>query len=133
MLRNTGLVFAGANNHNASVLSADDGLLTSHEISSMDLTGAELVVLSACQTALGTVSSEGVFGLQRGFKKACAKTILMSLWEVDDQATSELMTSFYTNLASGMGKSESLYEAQKHVMKVCGTDPSLWAGFIILD
>lgn len=133
MLRNTGLVFAGANNHNASVLSADDGLLTSHEISSMDLTGAELVVLSACQTALGTVSSEGVFGLQRGFKKACAKTILMSLWEVDDQATSELMTSFYTNLASGMGKSESLYAAQKHVMKVCGTDPSLWAGFIILD
>ena len=133
MLKGTGLVFAGANNCNRQDSNTEDGLLTSHEISSMDLNGADLVVLSACQTALGEISGEGVFGLQRGFKKACAKTMLMSLWEVEDYATSQLMTSFYTNLAQGLDKTQALYKAQKHVMEVCGTDPSLWAGFIILD
>lgn len=133
MLKSTGLVFAGANNHNKNSGYTDDGFLTSYEIASMDLNGADLVVLSACQTALGEISGEGVFGLQRGFKKACAKTILMSLWEVEDNATSELMTSFYTNLSNGMDKTQALYNAQKHVMDVCGADPSLWAGFIILD
>ncbi|MBR4094656.1 MAG: CHAT domain-containing protein [Bacteroidales bacterium] len=133
ILKGTGLVFAGANNCNRQDSNTEDGLLTSHEISSMDLNGADLVVLSACQTALGEISGEGVFGLQRGFKKACAKTMLMSLWEVEDYATSQLMTSFYTNLAQGLDKTQALYKAQKHVMEVCGTDPSLWAGFIILD
>ena len=133
MLKSTGLVFAGANNHNKNSGYTDDGFLTSYEIASMDLNGADLVVLSACQTALGEISGEGVFGLQRGFKKACAKTILMSLWEVEDNATSELMISFYTNLSNGMNKTQALYNAQKHVMDVCGADPSLWAGFIILD
>ncbi len=133
MLKSTGLVFAGANNHNRGSKYTDDGLLTSHEIASMDLNGAELVVLSACRTALGNISGEGVFGLQRGFKKACAKTILMSLWEVEDNATKELMTSFYTNLSNGMEKTQALYNAQKHVMGVCGENPELWAGFIILD
>ena len=99
----------------------------------MNLTGAELVVLSACQTGVGEISGEGVFGLQRGFKKACAETLLMSLWEVDDNATNELMTRFYSGLASGLDKHEALHEAQNHVMQTCGQDPSLWAGFILLD
>lgn len=111
----------------------DDGLLTSKEIAEMNLTGAKLVVMSACQTGLGEISGEGVFGLQRGFKKACAQTLLMSLWEVDDRATNELMTRFYSNLASGQDKHSALRNAQNHVKEVCGPDPSLWAGFILLD
>ena len=99
----------------------------------MNLTGAELVVLSACQTGVGEISGEGVFGLQRGFKKACAETLLMSLWEVDDNATNELMTRFYSGLASGLDKHDALHKAQDHVMQTCGPDPSLWAGFILLD
>ena len=132
----TGLVFAGANNYGKSgnaIEGIDDGLLTSKEIAEMNLTGAELVVLSACQTGVGEISGEGVFGLQRGFKKACAETLLMSLWEVDDNATNELMTRFYSGLASGLDKHEALHEAQNHVMQTCGPDPSLWAGFILLD
>lgn len=132
----TGLVFAGANNYGKSgnvIEGIDDGLLTSKEIAEMNLTGAELVVLSACQTGVGEISGEGVFGLQRGFKKACAQTLLMSLWEVDDNATNELMTRFYSGLASGLDKHEALHQAQDHVMQTCGPDPSLWAGFILLD
>ena len=133
----TGLVFAGANNYGKSgrpaVEGIDDGLLTSREIAEMNLTGAELVVLSACQTGAGQISGEGVFGLQRGFKKASAKTLLMSLWEVDDRATNELMTKFYSCLASGMDKHTALHHAQDHVKATCGPDPKLWAGFILLD
>ena len=73
----------------------DDGILTAAEISRLDLRGMELTVLSACQTGLGDVSGDGVFGLQRGFKKAGAGTLLMSLWKVDDKATELLLTQFY--------------------------------------
>ena len=137
MLSGTGLVFSGANNYNATISSEDkiieDGLLTSKEISEMDMNGTELVVLSACQTGLGKVSQEGVFGLQRGFKKACAKTLLMSLWEVEDEATNQLMTTFYSYLATGADKHQALRQAQSHVKENCGEDPHLWAGFILLD
>ena len=137
ILTGTGLVFAGANNYNATIASEsktiEDGLLTSKEISEMDLNGTGLVVMSACQTGLGKVSQEGVFGLQRGFKKACAKTLLMSLWEVDDNATDMLMTNFYSYLANGKDKHQALHLAQKNVKEKCGEDPHLWAGFILLD
>ena len=98
MLSRSGLLFAGANN----ILSGkeipgniDDGVLTAEEISRIDLRGLDLLVLSACQTGLGEISGEGVFGLQRGFKKAGAQSILMSLWNVDDKATQLFMSKFY--------------------------------------
>ena len=93
----------------------DDGILTAKEISRLDLRGLDLVVLSACQTGLGEITGDGVFGLQRGFKKAGANTLLMSLWSVDDDATRLLMTRFYENYISGMTKMESLREAQTYV------------------
>ena len=93
-------------------------------------------MLSACQTGLGEVSGEGVFGLQRGFKKAGVNTILMSLWEVDDEATSLLMTSFYKELAKGLSKADALKAAQKAVKNYRAKDfssPYYWAAFILLD
>ena len=57
----------------------------------------------------------------------------MSLWEVDDNATNELMTKFYKCLAEGMDRHDALHSAQNHVKVTCGTDPELWAGFILLD
>ena len=139
MLR-SGLFMAGAENRyqGKEIPSGiDDGILTAQEIANTDLSGLDLCVLSACQTAQGDVSSEGVFGLQRGFKKAGAKSILMSLWKVDDEATCLLMTEFYRNwIAKKMTKHDAL-EAAKHAVrshKEKGWDnPQYWAAFILLD
>lgn len=117
-LTRSGLLLAGANNALMGKKlpeGVDDGILTAKEISQLDLRGLDLVVLSACQTGLGEIKGDGVFGLQRGFKKAGANSLLMSLWKVDDEATRLLTTQFYKNLTSGMSKYESLKQAQKYV------------------
>jgi CHAT domain-containing protein/tetratricopeptide (TPR) repeat protein len=148
-LTRSGLLFAGANNAlegKALPKGVDDGILTAQEIAQLDLRGLDLVVLSACQTGLGEITGDGVFGLQRGFKKAGAQSILMSLWKVDDAATQMLMTQFYTNLTSGMTKRRSLLEAQRYVreyetgettassQKVHPySNPKYWAAFVLLD
>ena len=136
----SGLLFSGANNtlrgNYQKIEGVEDGILTAKEIAQMDLRGTDLLVLSACQTGLGEVSGEGVFGLQRGFKKAGVNTILMSLWEVDDQATSLLMTAFYKELAKGRSKADALRAAQKAVRECKDKDfssPYYWAAFILLD
>ena len=77
-----------------------------------------------------------MFGLQRGFKKAGANSILMSLWEVNDEATQILMTQFYKNLVSGQSKRMSLRYAQKYLREYnngCFNEPKYWAAFILLD
>ncbi len=93
----------------------DDGILTAKEISTLDLRGLDLVVLSACQTGLGEITGDGVFGLQRGFKKAGANTMLMSLWKVNDAATRMLMEQFYKGLLNKKTKLQALKEAQEYV------------------
>lgn len=111
-----------------------DGILTAQEISSLDFEDMDLVVLSACETALGEISGEGVFGLQRGFKLAGAQSILMSLWKVDDIATRLLMTEFYKQLFRGCSKIDALKKAQMYVRLQTGfEDPEFWAGFVLLD
>ncbi|MBR6979016.1 MAG: CHAT domain-containing protein, partial [Prevotella sp.] len=143
-LTRSGMAFAGANNalQNDDIsMEEDDGILTAQEISKLDLRGLDLVVLSACETGMGDIAQgEGVFGLQRGFKKAGAGTIVMSLWKVDDNATQMMMTQFYKNLCDGMDKHEALHTAQKHLREYKDEKgenkynyPHYWAGFIILD
>ncbi len=142
MLTQSGLLFAGAN----TILrgetvpdNQDDGILTARELSTLDLRGMDMVVLSACETALGKVNGEGVFGLQRGFKKAGAKTLMMSLWKVDDKATQMLMTEFYKRLLEGRSKTESLTRAQQYLRQYTENEvhpydkPRYWAAFILLD
>lgn len=117
-LSRSGLLFAGANHALRAEelpVGLDDGVLTAREIAALDLRGLDLVVLSACQTGLGEITGEGVFGLQRGFKKAGAKSLLMSLWPVDDTSTQLLMSQFYRNLVNGKTKYEALSEAQHYV------------------
>ena len=133
------LVMSGGNRlpkHQTIPIGMEDGILTAREIANVVLFGVDLVVLSACQTGLGDVTADGVWGLQRGFKKAGAKTILMSLDKVDDEATRILMVEFYKNLMSGKTKYQSLKDAQKHLREVENgkyDDPKYWASFIMLD
>ncbi len=133
----SGLLFAGANAaldlKNRSVIpEGDDGVLTAKEISRLDFKGLDLVVLSACQTGLGEVKGEGVFGLQRGFKKAGAQTIVMSLWKVFDDSTQLLMTEFFKNLTAGQSKRAAFQAAQKTV-RAKYPDPQHWAAFVMVD
>ena len=135
----SGLLLSGCSralNHENIPDGIEDGILTADEISKLDLRGLDLVVLSACQTALGDITSgEGVFGLQRGFKNAGAKTIIMSLWNVSDFATQHLMTSFYNHYLSGMPKEQSFRMAQKELRELIGPgqDKPDWAAFVMLD
>ncbi len=110
----------------------DDGILTSYEISKLDLHNVDLVVLSACETGLGDNLFDGIFGLQRAFKKAGVTSILMSLWSINDRATSEYMELFYNFLTSGISKQES-YRRTVAEMKHRYQDANYWASFVLLD
>jgi CHAT domain-containing protein len=108
----SGLVLAGANR--TVPPGQDDGILTALEIATLDLSGVDLAVLSACETGLGeTAAGEGLLGVQRAFQVSGARSVVASLWKVDDQATQALMTEFYRNLwDKSLGKLEALRQAQ---------------------
>jgi len=135
-LLRSGLIFSGANKTwntpNNSTDTTEDGILTAYEISNLDLSGAKLVVMSACKTGLGDIKgSEGVFGLQRSFKLAGANNIIMSLWDVPDTQTKELMKLFYENCFAGMSVSTALQNAQFTMSKKFS--PYYWAAFKLLE
>lgn len=111
----------------------ENGVLMAKEISQLDLRGLDLVVLSACQTGKGELREDGVYGLQRAFKKAGAQTLIMSLWSVNDAATQLMMSSFYKALAEGASRYEAFTRAQAEVRRAGFTDPYYWASFIMLD
>lgn len=134
----SGLVFAGGNaawlgkKYSDGVLG---GVLTAKDIANLDFKGTELMVLSACKTGQGKVTAEGVFGLQRAFKKAGVGTIIMSLWNVDDKVTSEFMIAFYeqlTDKANNWNKRKA-FEQTKELIRKKHHDPYYWAAFVMLD
>ena len=140
----SGLVLAGANRLNEAKAGndkdqqTDDGWVTAEEISSLDLRGTELVVLSACESGLGDVKcGEGVYGLRRAFLQAGAQTLITSLLKVPDVPTRELMGKFYGYLAQGKGKLESLHQAQfdtikeRRAVNACA-HPFFWASFVLV-
>ena len=134
-LKRSGLMFSGGQHAwlgKEVPAGIEDGVLTAEEIAGMNLTGTDLLVLSACQTGLGEINNEGVVGLQRGFKIAGVNTIIMSLWEVSDAATEVLMTKFYTHLTKGKSKREAFDKAVEAVKKEYPS-PEYWAAFIMLD
>lgn len=134
---NCGLILSGVNNisiDNTSPNSNDDGILTATEIAQLNLNNTELVVLSACNSGLGDIhSTEGVYGLGRAFKIAGVNKIIMTLWQVPDYQTMELITLFYHNLLKrNLCPRKALHEAQK-TMRLKKYEPYYWAGFIIVE
>ncbi|MEP7195729.1 MAG: CHAT domain-containing tetratricopeptide repeat protein [Saprospiraceae bacterium] len=136
MLR-SGLIFAGANaawQGDKTAKGSDDGILTAFEIAQMNLSNTELVVLSACETGLGEIQgNEGVYGLQRAFKIAGVKYIIMSLWQVPDKQTSLLMTTFYKKWLEDKMTLPNAFHAAQQQLRDNGLDPYNWAGFVLVE
>lgn len=157
-LAGSGLALSGAN-RGYSAARGEDGLLSAREICDMDLSGVDFVVLSACRTALGDVSDEGAAGLVRGLKMAGVRTIVASLWEVDDMSTMLFMQALHRELAAGASPREAFGAAQRRVREESVTlryrrfspatmarerryttrllppfaEPYYWAPFILID
>ena len=127
-----GLLMSGCNTTCADTINVQDGILCSSEIELLDLRNTSLLVLSACNTGLGNSMVDGIGGLQRAFKKAGVSTIIMSLWEVSDIATSYFMQQFYKSLFITKSKRKAFIQAQQQT-KEKFEDPYYWASFIMLD
>lgn len=129
------LVFAGASISwsGKKLRSTDDGILTAFEVSNLWLPNTKLAVLSACQTALGDIQgNEGVYGLQRAFKIAGVKNLVMSLWKVPSKETAEFMEQFYKNMFAHQSISDAFYQAQKDLKEKYRNDPYKWAAWILV-
>lgn len=136
VMNRSGILFSGANRTwlgQSQIDGVEDGILTAEEISHLDLSGTHIVLLSACETGLGENGmTEGVFGLQRAFKLAGVKTLVMSLWQVPDEATSRLMQIFYDKWLEGSEKHVAFAYAQRKIKEEM-PNPYYWAGFVMLD
>lgn len=132
----SGLIMSGGNaGWKGETLPAGvlDGIMTADNISCLNLRGADLVVLSACETGVGNVNSEGVFGLQRAFKKAGVQTLIMTLLGVSDCTTKEFMVHFYKSLTKNGWDKRKAFEDAKRLIRQTYPEPFYWAGFIMLD
>ncbi len=132
----SGLLLAGAQNTLNGIQNDgyNNGILSAEEVKSLELKDTELVVLSACDTGLGDYSvGQGVIGLQSALMIAGAKSIIMSLWEVNDEVSRKIMTSFYTNwLTNKMNKLDALVKAKLEI-KIQYPQPYYWASFVLVN
>jgi CHAT domain-containing protein len=136
-LRLAGLALAGANRRESAGPGRDDGILTCEEIAALDLSGARWAVLSACDTGVGEIrAGEGVLGLRRAFQIAGARTVVMSLWSVDDQATRVWMRALYEGrFQDRLSTADAVHAANLKVLrdrraKGESVEPFYWAAFV---
>ena len=133
----SGLAMAGANRRGIAGPEDEDGILTAEEVAGLNLSGVEWAVLSACDTGLGEIrAGEGVFGLRRAFQVAGVRTVIMSLWSVDDDATRLLMRALYRGrLQRSLPTAEALQAASLTVLRDRrargqSTHPFYWGAFV---
>ncbi len=135
-LLRSGLVLAAPRVEETRGQDNEDGMLTALEVSALDLTATDLVCLSACESGQGDiVDAEGVVGLRRAFQLAGCRSLLMSLWSLDDKTAREIVTGFYRNWLSGQDGAGALHTVELQLLsrarqaRHCG-HPRLWSGFI---
>jgi len=132
----SGIVMAGANAGDGG--NGGDGLLTAEELQGLDLTGVELVVLSACETGRGELAAgEGVLGLSRALAVAGARGFMLSLWSVPDDKTQKLMDGFYEGLWDrGLTPADALRATQLRMITVDRSThafrPSTWGAWVLI-
>jgi CHAT domain-containing protein len=133
----SGLAFAGANRRASAGPDDSDGILTAEEIAGINLEGVDWAVLSGCDTGVGEIKlGEGVFGLRRAFQVAGARTVIMSLWPVEDQTTREWMATLYQeHFRDGKDTPESVRGASLKILRRRranreSTHPFYWGAFI---
>lgn len=132
-MANSGLLLSGVVNYYSASEYPDtyDGILTAYEAQNLDLENTSLVILSACETSLGHLDAgEGVYGLQRAFRAAGARSVMTSLWKVDDEATKEFMVLFYRELLKSKNKFGAFVTAQK-ALKAIYPEPYYWGAFVL--
>lgn len=137
-LLRSGLMFAGAEaaleqQNSKEKTESNNGILTAYEARGLNLEGTELVILSACETGLGDIKSgEGVYGLQRAFQLAGAKSTIISLWQVSDERTAQLMAYFYENWTKNKDVNQAFREAQEK-LKADYPEPYFWGAFMLIQ
>lgn len=136
-LLRSGLMMAGSNANwsgTTNLTGELDGILTAQEVSNLNLLNTQLVVLSACETGLGDVKGrEGVFGLQRAFRMAGANYLLLSLWRIKDEETSEYMQLFYSELLKQNNISKAYTSTQGTMRQKYPNSPIKWAGIVLVE
>lgn len=128
----SGLVMSGGNVGWLGIYPSQ-GLLTAGEVARCDLSATGLVCLASCYSGQGEVTSEGIYGLQRAFKKAGAGTMIISLWEASDVSTKSFMTIFYSDLVNGSKDWHKAFRLAKKKVRAKYPNPFYWAGFIMVD
>lgn len=123
----SGLVMSGGS------LTSRRGLLTAGEVARCNLSNTGIACLASCHSGQGEVTSEGIYGLQRAFKKAGVKTVIMNLWEASDVATECFMTNFYSDLINGSKDRRKAFESARDEVRKKYSSPFYWAGFIMVD
>lgn len=123
----SGMVMAGGD------LLSKDGLLTAEEISRCNLVNTDIACLASCHSGQGEVTPEGIYGLQRAFKKAGVGSVVMNLWEASDAATKCFMTSFYEDLFNGSKDRHKAFQFARNEVRKKYPSPFYWAGFVMID
>ena len=123
----SGLVMSGGS------LSSRLGLLTADEVAQCNLSNTDIACLASCHSGQGEVTSEGIYGLQRAFKKAGVRTVIMNLWEASDVATQCFMTNFYSDLVNGSKDRRKAFQFARNEVRKKYSSPFYWAGFVMIE
>lgn len=132
----TGLLMAGGNRSIKGLHSeGDDGILTSQEIAELDMEGVELAVLSSCASGMGDLTNTNgvVYGVANAMKSAGVKRLVVTLWDIPDEASALAMRQFYKNISEGKSPRRSLKCMRQYMIERGYIDPFYWAAFVCID